>query len=243
MTSDTTRLRGGRRLLSCALATAGLTSCLYDEAAYSRPRLTSASLTLEPRMAPADGTGSVTLVVRDAVSSNRAVSATVTLTGAGWLAVETQSRTIDLDVSGNGRAIIRAQLAAGTAFLTASIGGVTLTDSITYSRAEPDTIDVAPAAAIVSARSPTAASVVATVRRFRGTPAIGWRISLRAVDSTASRDLGIVSVPAPTGSDGSVTATIAIRDTLYTGPMLLLAQLKLDSGKLVTGRAAVLVRP
>jgi hypothetical protein len=234
-----------RRIFGLVLYAVSLTSvgCNYDDAAYDKPRSSALILRATPATADADGTANVLVSVTDTSPTNRTTSVVLRLSSGSWDDGGQAERTVTLDAAGQASARVRSPIVAGTTFIMATAGGSLRSDSIIFRRAEPDTIDVAPAALVTSARTTTAFVVSLSIRRNVGAVSAGWRPSLRAMDSTETRDIALVQLSGPSDADGKVTATLAMRDTLYAGPMSILARLRTDTGRNVAGKAVVLVRP
>jgi hypothetical protein len=212
-----------RRILALGTALAALTVACYEVAsAPVRP------LVLElPDTATADGTSLTAVAVAIDTATTPADKRTVTITtSAGVFATSgTATATAEPDQAGVARTLLRAPADSTAAIVSAAVNGITTTGIITFRRAMPDAVDLAPTQLTLVAGSTHEITVTATLRRTVGQPSPAIRITFTSADTTSAHGARGIFLPATTVSDakGVATARFTIADTSYHGPLTLRA--------------------
>lgn len=152
---------------------------------------------------------------------------TVTLTtSAGVFAISgTATATTEPNESGVARTLLRAPNDSTTALVGATVDGTTATKLLTFRRAMPDVVDVAPAQLTLTSGTAHELTLSATLRRVVGRPSPGLRVTFTSADTTEVHSPRGAFLPAITVSDanGIATTRFSIADTSYHGPLTLRA--------------------
>jgi hypothetical protein len=206
------------------------------------------AVTIQETSVDADGASTITVlatVPSNAPASNRKVQFSTTLgtlapstaTGPG---APTSNLTVDADADGHAIAVLRASRSTGTAVVTARTGTIARSDSVQFTTAYPEWIDVEPLVAALKRGAAASTTVSAVLRRSVGWVSTGLRVFFEA-DFPGGSAVGTIGPSAVTDTAGKASVSLGLADTVFVGPVVLSAHSQGRSGSDVTGKATILI--
>lgn len=202
------------------------------------PGLTSVSA---PAEAPGDGATLVRIqatVDTSLTGETRVVKFTTT---AGTFSDKTEI-TVRADSAGLAIAQLRAPSDSVTALIIATAGSTARRVEVRFTAALAERVDLDPSSFSVEAGASEEIDLTATLRRTRGTPSPGSRVSFAAQDSTGA-PIGRFSSAPPSNATGTVVTRFSPGDTSYRGAVTITATTSGISGPIAGTTTVVITSP
>jgi hypothetical protein len=199
------------------------------------------TLTVAPKTALADGQ---TLITVSAVASPGITRLQVTFTtsdGTFLQATPGPSITVDADADGRASALLRTSITVGTVVVGATANGKTIRDTVFFTRAFPDRIDVEPSVFELKATAGNTIQLDAFLRRATGSVSLGTLADFSATRSNGTA-IGIFGAPQPSDQTGKVTVKFTPGDSSFRGPISLVAKVTTPNG-IIQGSTMITVVP
>lgn len=210
------------------------------------PEAALADFVAKPRSAPADGTSLVTLVAtvtrRDAT---RPAPVTFSTSGGALISSAASAQTVTIGATSADTATVqvRAPRDSALVYVRATAGDVTKKDSIVFTRALPESIQLEPNPFAIQASPSASVVVTAYLRRSVGLVSPGTPLRFSATAPNGA-DPGILGVPSVSDSQGVVTIKYSPGTTSYRGPVTVTATLDLPgTPSSISGQTTVQLLP
>lgn len=203
-------------------------------------------LAITPRSISADGASQarVTATLPAAAPSFRR-NVTFTSTSGSFVQGSTAASTVTVtaDADGTAFALLRAPRDLGVAIVQASNGGAVRTDTVTFTRAVPERIDVDVDKFNVKATFADYLTITVRLGRASGKVSAGTPIRLRVAPAAAASQGIFGSIPL-SDSSGTVSTRFTPGPTTHRGPMTITAEFENAGGIIIAGEAiAVVIDP
>jgi hypothetical protein len=224
----------GIAILTCI----SLQAC--DNEPFSSPSITPALDSLTPALltAEADDVSVVLLTASLTHPTKQGPTAVVFTTTLGiFAATGTTSVPASVDTTGHAFAYLRAPRIPGVTRVSASYGTMVLSDTILFTRADPDTILVEASSFAVDSGPSHELLVSAVLRRSVGLPSPGIEVQFFAAPNTGSPTFGIPSLSDATGRASARFSP----GNAPTGQIILTASALRNDSTIVSGHTSVQV--
>lgn len=188
-------------------------------------------LSLSSTSAPADG-ATVVQVMGMVDPGTRADRRQLTFSASGGTLTEGDGKavTVVADERGVARVGLRAPAEPGLVRIRLTVGSVTRQDSVSFTRAQPETITVEPERFAIAAGLQNETRVAAHLRRSLGKVSPGTTVSFRAFRAGTNIEVGRFGTATLSDGNGVVTVRYTPGETTYRGPVRIVAIFTGDNG-------------
>ncbi len=179
---------------------------------------------------PADGATLDELVAQVTTrSADSPAEVTFSASGGTLVAATGTGSTLTLGATSGGGATLqlRAPNAVGLVFVRASVGDVTLQDTVLFVRALPNRVDVEPNVFTVQVTPSATVTISAYLRRDIGVVTPGTPVAF-SISAPGGADAGVLGAPSPSDSQGVATVKYSPGVTSYRGPVTINATVAVD---------------
>lgn len=198
------------------------------------------SLSLSAASAPADGATLVHVTASvDPDTRGDRRSLTFTVSGATLTEGDGKSATVTADEDGIARLSIRAPQEPGMARVRLSVQNIVRQDSVEFTRALPQRLDVEPEKFALSAGVKNELRVAAQLRRATGRVSPSTPVTFRAFQAGTSTEVGQFGVASPSDANGVATVRYTAGSTSYRGPVRIVASAPGEGAAQVIGETMI----